>query len=89
MEVPTQPADKREERRAYMREYMRNRYNADITNSRKYKNALKYKSKFELPDEDFKTFGVHLADVVKLRRILNALPQELVAIVLEAETATA
>jgi len=89
MEVPQMTDDKKAERRAYMREYMRNRYNADLTTSRKYKNAMKYKAKFELPKEDFETFGVHLADVVKLRRILDTLPQEIIAIVLEQQPPTA
>ena len=64
-------------RKLYMREYMRNRYNADIEKSRAYKNSLKYKSKYDLPTEDLKEYGEYLADIYKIRQLKKKIPQNL------------
>ena len=65
------------DRKKYMREYMRRRYNADLDKSRAYKNSLKYKAKYELPAEDLKEYGEHLADIYKIRQLKKKIPQNL------------
>jgi ribosomal protein S4 len=65
------------DKRTYMREYMRKRYNEDIVKARAYKNSLKYKKKYNLSAEDLTTYKEYLADVQKLRKIKAKLPTEL------------
>jgi hypothetical protein len=66
-----------ETRRTYMREYMKKKYHEDLEKSRGYKNSLKYKTRFTLPAEDLKEYGVYLADIYKLRKLKEKLPSVL------------
>ena len=70
-------------RKEYMKEYMRNRYHADKEKSRGYKNSLRYKSKLNISDEDCQKYGNHLADVIKLKTLLEKLPDIIVSELLE------
>ena len=72
-----------EARKNYMKEYMRNRYHADKEKSRGYKNSLRYKSKLNISDEDYQKYGNHLADVIKLKTLLEKLPDTIVSELLE------
>jgi hypothetical protein len=80
---PMTAEERRSKRREYMRGYMKTYYNMDIDKSRKYNKSIKYKSKFGVAEEEFKTFGIHLADIMKLRNLLDTLPPDLLDIVFE------
>jgi len=65
-------------RREYMRSYQNKRYNADVTQSRKYKNSLRFKKENTVTPEEAKELGSHLADYKKAQAILETLPTKLV-----------
>jgi len=72
MEVPN------EQRREYMANYMRKRYTENLQRERAYKRTLTLKKKNVPIDEtDEKEFGVYLADIIKLRKIIQTIPQDL------------
>ena len=73
------------DKKAYMRDYMRTRYNNDLEGSRCYAKALKCKIRFNLSETDFKEYGIHLADIHKLKQLQQKLPPELFAKALLAE----
>lgn len=75
MENP--PEKKTADKKAYMRDYMKKRYNANLEESRAYTKSLKAKKKNEISDEQFKLYGLHLANVLKLRQIKAELPPDL------------
>ncbi len=68
---------KHEKQKAYMREYMKQRYINDYEKAKAYNNSQKCKRKFNLPPEDFQVYGEYLADIVKLRKIVKKIPNEL------------
>jgi len=68
---------KTEDKKVYMREYMRKRYNEKKEDCRSYKNSVKCKINNNLPAEDLKEYGKFLADIHKLRKIKEKLPIEL------------
>jgi hypothetical protein len=68
---------KTEDKKVYMREYMRKRYNEKKEDCRAYKNSVKCKINNNLPAEDLKEYGKFLADIHKLRKIKEKLPIEL------------
>jgi len=78
METTTKP-NRTADYNAYMREYKRAKYAEDKEGARDYRNSLRYKKKLDLPPEDFAKYGKHLADMVKLRNLLDKLPAEFVA----------
>jgi len=68
------------QRREYMANYMRKRYTDNLQRERAYKRTLTLKKKNTLIDEtDEKEFGVYLADILKLRKIIQTIPQDLLA----------
>jgi hypothetical protein len=71
-----------EDKARYMREYMKKRYHANLDASRAYTKSLKAKKKNDVSDEEFKRYGLHLANVLKLRQIKKELPPEILAQVL-------
>jgi hypothetical protein len=73
MEIPN------ENRREYMATYMRQRYNDNLERERAYKRTinLKKKNNIVLDATDEQEFGVYLADILKLRKIIQTIPQEL------------
>ena len=62
----------------YMRDYMRNRYNSKIEECRAEQNTRRLKSKSQFPQDEVEFYGVHLADVVKLKKLWTAIPPEMV-----------
>jgi hypothetical protein len=76
METQTKPnltADKK----AYMREYMKKRYNENKEECRAYKNSVKCRITHNLPAEELKEYGMYLADIHRLRKIKEKLPPDL------------
>ena len=65
------------DKRAYMREYMRKRYNENKEECRAYKNSVKCKKTNNLPAEELKEYGMYLADIHRLRKIKEKLPTDL------------
>ena len=81
--------NKTADKKAYMREYMRNRYNKNKEDCRAYKNSVKCKAVNNLPAEELKEYGKYLADIHKLRKIKEKLPHEiLIQIILEQDPPT-
>ena len=74
---PNQEPSKEEKRREYMRKYMKERYNKGGDSARAYNNSLKVKAKHNLTKEDFKEYGLYLADICKIRELKNKLPTEM------------
>ena len=75
--LSTTTANKTADKKAYMREYMRNRYNKNKEDCRAYKNSVKCKAVNNLPAEELKEYGKYLADIHKLRKIKEKLPHEI------------
>ena len=75
--MDTQTALKTADKKAYMREYMRKRYNEKKEECRAYKNSVKCKLSHNLPAEELKEYGRFLADIYRLRKIKKMLPTEL------------
>jgi hypothetical protein len=75
--------NKTADKKAYMREYMRNRYNANKDAARLYRSSLRLKGSVDLPSEEIKEFGIYLADVIKLKKLLTNLPPDVFQKVLE------
>jgi len=75
---PAEPVtDAKKDKKTYMREYMKKRYNANLEASRAYTKSLKAKKKNDITDEEFQLYGLHLANVLKLRQIKKELPPEI------------
>lgn len=66
-------------RREYMRKYMKERYDKDGEKARGYCKALKIKAKHNLPKEDFSMYGVYLSEVYKIRELFKKLPTDIQA----------
>lgn len=75
--LSTTTANKTADKKAYMREYMRTRYNKNKEDCRAYKNSVKCKAVNNLPAEELKEYGKYLADIHKLRKIKEKLPLDL------------
>jgi len=77
-------------RREYMREYKRAKYNDDKQKARAYSNSIV--AKRSLPPEQaaemWRKFGHHLADVMKLQKLMERIPHDLLMeLVVSATTA--
>jgi hypothetical protein len=70
-------------RRDYMREYQRERYNADKIKARAYQQSLKLKRKFNISEELWEKYKHHLADIVKLQKIMEHLPTQIILDVIQ------
>ena len=70
-------------RRDYMREYQRERYNADKEKGRCYQQSIKLKRKLNISDELWDKYRHYLADIVKLQKIMEHVPIELILEVLQ------
>jgi hypothetical protein len=70
-------------RRDYMRDYQRQRYNADLEKARAYQQSLKLKRKLNINDAMWEKYKHHLADIIKLTKIMEHLPTELIMEVLQ------
>jgi hypothetical protein len=72
-----EPEPEKKDKKTYMREYMKKRYHANPEVSRAYTKSLKAKKKNDITDEEFQLYGLHLANVLKLRQIKKELPPEI------------
>jgi hypothetical protein len=80
MEIPN------ENRREYMATYMRQRYNDNLERERAYKRTINLKKKnIVLDATDEQEFGVYLADILKLRKIIQTIPQDLLNKVIQIQ----
>ena len=70
-------------RREYMREYQRERYNADKDKARSYQQSIKLKRKLNIPDQLWDKYKHHLADIIKLQKIVERLPADLILEVIQ------
>jgi hypothetical protein len=76
--MEAQPKEKKTaDKKKYIREYMKKRYENDTNGERAYSRSIKFKNKNNIDDEEFKKYGKYLADVYKLRDIFNRIPNEL------------
>jgi hypothetical protein len=76
-QVTPKKVKKTADMKAYMREYMRNRYEKNPEQSRSRMNSQNIKKRIDVPKDDTKRFGIHLADVYTIRKIKARLPPEL------------
>ena len=77
METEAKSVLKTANKKEYMREYMRTRYNENKEECRAYKNSVKCKNTYNLPAEELKEYGMYLADIHRLRKIKEKLPTDL------------
>jgi len=71
--------DKQEERREYMRNYMMTRYYKNQQKALDEQNTARIKRRMKISQEDIDTFGVHLANVIKLKKLITIIPPEILA----------
>jgi len=71
-------------RREYFREYQRKQYWADLQKGRSYKKSMAVKKKLNLGYDVWGKYKHHLADVLKLREIVQRLPREFLNEVLDS-----
>jgi hypothetical protein len=64
--------------RDYNREYMNKRYKSDVVKSRAYQQSIRLKKKLATTDEEWEKYKHHLADIVKMKQIMERIPRELV-----------
>jgi len=78
-------------RREYMREYKRAKYNDDKQKARAYSNSIV--AKRSLPPEQaaemWRKFGHHLADVMKLQKLMERIPHDLLMEIVASATTAA
>jgi len=67
--------DTENKRREYFRKYMHDRYHKDPNKARAYKNTLRLKKQTNIEEEDVKKFGVYLADVLRIKKMLERIPE--------------
>ena len=72
-----------QDRREYMRDYQRTKYQEDLVKARAYQQSIKLKKKLNLSDDLWLKYKHHLADVVRLQELLNRLPAEVVKDIME------
>lgn len=77
---------KKLEKRTYMREYMKRRYNEKLEDCRDYSKSIKCKKANDLPAEELARFGKYLSYVYKLRVIKQKLPPEIFQEICEEDT---
>ena len=61
----------------YMRAYMRQRYQKDPVKATQYRNTCRLKAKVTVPAEDVERYGIYLADIVSLKKIIARVPPEM------------
>jgi len=75
--IETETPKIKTDRQTYMREYMKRRHQNNIDEARKYGNSNKWRRKNNVPPEEAKLYGIYLADVLKLKKIMNNLPPDI------------
>lgn len=85
----SKPTDKTD-RKLYMREYMRNRYQKNTERACNERKAYYYKKKYNLEPEQVRKYGVNLHLIIKARKLIdeikNECPQHLADILNDFET---
>jgi hypothetical protein len=71
--------DKREARKIYMRQYQLTRYYKNQQKALDEQNTMRIKKRMKIPQEDIDTFGIHLANVIKLKKLITIIPPEILA----------
>lgn len=59
------------DKKAYMREYMRNRYNKNCKKACDERKAYYYKKKYNLEPEQVKLYGEHLHLLIKAKKLIE------------------
>ena len=72
-------------RSEYMRAYMSKKYKLDPQSARKYRNTCRARNinSESLSEDDIIKYGIHLADILKLKKIISAIPKEFVVELIE------
>lgn len=81
-EIQTETPKVKTDRKTYMREYMKRRYQTNVEESRRYGNAVKYRRRHNIPPDEAKEYGMYLADVIRLKQIISNLPADILSKVL-------
>jgi hypothetical protein len=66
----------KEEDEPYIRKYMREHYLANTEKMKQYRKSCRLRQKCNIHEDEWKKYGEHLADIMKLREIVNRLPQK-------------
>ncbi len=62
----------------YMREYMRQYYTKDPEKAKAYRNTCRLRQFGSVSTEDKEKYGIHLANIVKVKSILEKIPAEFI-----------
>jgi hypothetical protein len=68
-------------RTEYMRNYMNKRYNEKHDECRADQNTRRVLSKQKVSQEDIEKYGIHLSDVLKLKKLITIIPPDMIRIV--------
>jgi len=70
--------DKKAARKEYMRNYQLTRYYKNQQKSLDEQNTMRIKKRINIPEADIDKYGIHLANVYRLKKLLTILPPEIV-----------
>jgi len=81
------PIDETEllKRREYMREYKRKQYKENPDKENALQRTFRIKRSFEISPEDFDKYKHYLGDIVRLKKIVERIPKELLAELFETQ----
>jgi len=81
------PIDETEllKRREYMREYKRKQYKENPDKENALQRTFRIKRSFNIPPEDFEKYKHYLGDIVRLKKIVERIPKELITKLFETE----
>lgn len=63
--------NKTTDKKTYMREYMRNRYQQNSERACNERKAYYYKKKYNLEPEQVRKYGVHLHLIIKAKKLID------------------
>lgn len=69
--------NKTADKKKYIREYMKKRYDENTEEARAYARSIKCKKRFNISNEEFKKYGKYLCDIQKLKAIKSRIPSEM------------
>ena len=74
----SETAATKKNRGEYMRQYMAKKYKQNPQAARKYRNTCRARTINNelLSEDDIMKYGIHLADILKLKKIISAIPKE-------------
>ncbi len=69
------------DRGEYMRQYMAKRYQQDPHTAQKYRNTCRARHQIDdsISQDDITRYGIYLANIIKLKKIIADTPKEFVA----------